>query len=55
MFACLKEAIVTYMFMFASMYIYVYRNDPKFLDRQVLANSVDSDQTAPERSRLFAI
>ena len=24
-----------------------YRNDPKFLDRQVLANSADPDQTAP--------
>ena len=26
---------------------YVYRNNPKFLDRQVWANSVDPDQTAP--------
>ena len=25
----------------------VYRNDPKFLDRQVWANSADPDQTAP--------
>ena len=25
----------------------VYRNFPKFSDRQVLANSVDPDQTAP--------
>ena len=25
----------------------MYRNDPKFLDRQVWANSVDPDQTAP--------
>ena len=24
-----------------------YRNDPKFSDRQVYANSVDPDQTAP--------
>ena len=24
-----------------------YRNDPKFLDRQVWANSADPDQTAP--------
>ena len=24
-----------------------YRNDPKFLDKQVRANSVDADQTAP--------
>ena len=24
-----------------------YRNDPKFLDEQVLANSADPDQTAP--------
>ena len=24
-----------------------YRNDPKFLDRQVWANCVDPDQTAP--------
>ena len=23
----------------------MYRNDPKFLDRQVWANTVDSDQT----------
>ena len=26
---------------------YDYRNDPKFLDRQVWANSADPDQTAP--------
>ena len=26
----------------------VYHNDPKFLDRQVWANSADPDQTAPE-------
>ena len=26
-------------------YIHVYHNDPNFLDRQVLANSVDPDQT----------
>ena len=26
-----------------------YRNDPKFSDRQVWANSVDSDQTAQEQ------
>ena len=26
----------------------MYRNDPKFSDRQVWANSVDPDQTAPE-------
>ena len=37
-----------------------YRNDPKFLDRQVRANSVDPDQTAPRGavcsgSALFAI
>ena len=25
-------------------------NDPKFSDRQVWANSVDPDQTAPERA-----
>ena len=25
----------------------VYRNDPMFSDRQVLANSADPDQTAP--------
>ena len=24
-----------------------YRNDPKFLDTQALANSADPDQTAP--------
>ena len=24
-----------------------YRNDPKFSDRQVCANSADQDQTAP--------
>ena len=24
-----------------------YRNDPKFLDRSIWANSVDPDQTAP--------
>ena len=37
-----------------------YRNDPKFLDRQVWANSADPDQTAPREavwsvSTLFAI
>ena len=37
-----------------------YRNDPKFLDRQVWANSADPDQTAPtgavwSGSTLFAI
>ena len=26
-----------------------YRNDPKFLDRQIWANSVDPDQTAPDQ------
>ena len=26
------------------------RNDPKFLDGHVWANSVDPDQTAPERA-----
>ena len=31
-----------------------YRNDPKFSDRKVWANSADPDQTAP-RSSLFAI
>ena len=35
------------------------RNDPKFLDRQFLANSADPDQTSPEAvwsgSTLFAI
>ena len=38
----------------------VYHNDPKFLDRQVWANSADPDQTAPRGavwsgSTLFAI
>ena len=28
---------------------YLYRNGPKFLDRQVWANSVDPDQTAPNQ------
>ena len=32
-----------------------YRNDPKNSDRQVLANSVDTNQTAPSGSTLFAI
>ena len=37
-----------------------YRNDPKFSDRQVWANSADPEQTAPRgavwsRSTLFAI
>ena len=27
--------------------IIIYRNDPKFSDGQVLANSTDPDQTAP--------
>ena len=35
---------------------YLYSNDPKFLDRQVWANSADPDQTAPRAgSTLFAI
>ena len=29
------------------LYILDYRNDPKFLDTQALANSTDQDQTAP--------
>ena len=38
----------------------IYHNDPKFLDRQVWANSADPDQTAPiggvwSGSTLFAI
>ena len=38
----------------------IYRNDPKFTDRQAGANSVDPDQTAPlgavwSGSTLFAI
>ena len=32
-----------------------YRNDPKFTDKQVWANSADPDQTAPRGSSLFAI
>ena len=27
--------------------LFAYCNDPKFLDRQVWANSADPDQTAP--------
>ena len=27
--------------------VHTYRNDPKFSDRLVLANSADPDQTAP--------
>ena len=39
---------------------YVYRNDPKFSDRQACSNSADPDQTAPRGavwsgSTLFAI
>ena len=30
-----------------SLFAQKYRNDPKFSDRQVLANSADIDQTAP--------
>ena len=37
--------------MWDGFYVYflalTYCNDPKFLDRQVLANSVNPDQTAP--------
>ena len=32
-----------------------YEYHPKFLNRQVLENNVDPDQTAPEGSTLFAI
>ena len=35
--------------------IIMYRNDPKFSDKQVWTNSVDPDQTAPRGSTLFAI
>ena len=27
-----------------------YRNDPNFVDKQIWANSVDNDQTAPSRA-----
>ena len=30
----------------------MYHNDPKFSDRQVLANSADPNQTAPEETKL---
>ena len=30
---------------------YVYRNDPKCLDRQVRANSVDPDKIAPDQGQ----
>ena len=30
-----------------------YRNDPKFLDRQVWANSADPDQIAPEEQSAY--
>ena len=33
----------------------VYHNDPKFLDRQVWANSADPDQTAPRGAFLGAV
>ena len=33
----------------------MYRNDPKFSDKKVWANSVDPDQAASTRSTLFAI
>ena len=32
---------------FQGVWLCTYRNDPKFLDRYALANSVDPDQTAP--------
>ena len=35
------------MFMKYGAYKHVYRNDPKFSDRYVWANSADPDQTAP--------
>ena len=31
-------------------HLFKYRNDPKFSDIQVWANSVDPDQTVPERA-----
>ena len=35
---------------------FTYRNDPKFSDRHVKANSADPDQTAPQGwSSLFSI
>ena len=32
---------------FVFLTVHVYRNDPKFSDKKVLANSADPDQTAP--------
>ena len=32
-----------------------YRNDHKFLDGQVRANSVDPDQTAPSLIRVYTV
>ena len=33
----------------------MYRNDPKFSDRQVWANSADPDQTAPSLTRVYTV
>ena len=47
-------------YMYVHVWNFTYRNDPKFSDRYVLANSADPDQTAPRGavwsgSTLFAI
>ena len=34
---------------------YIYRNFPKFSDRQVWANSADPDQTAPSLIRVYTV
>ena len=41
-----KFAVITLKFEQCS-FITEYRNDPKFSDRQVSANGIDPDQTAP--------
>ena len=34
---------------------FLYRNDPKFLDRYAWANSADPDQTAPSLIRVYTV
>ena len=41
-----KQLICLSTFVFA-VFLMKYRNDPKFLDRLIWANSADPDQTAP--------
>ena len=55
----ISDCVVSHAYIFTNT-AYIRRlplgaNDPKFTDRQVWANSVDPDQTAPKGSALLTI